>query len=248
MGATRLANLLLLGYHGATRETERYMSSDGPTVPDVDWYESGSTPDLGTSTETPTWPGGARELPQASRPDRSSTRAVNATLFGASIGANVVLLISGLLGLLLLSHAGVFAPRGSAGSSAPGSMLTTPTTTSSPTPLAGWLRVAPSSVQLGCSASQRTHFVLVENTGPQKVHWQMVVTVSASASASQVGIAVNPNQGDLDAGASLPLQLQNTTHAAGSQGVSSQQGTIRFASTPVDAGPPPVLSYTTVGC
>jgi hypothetical protein len=150
-----------------------------------------------------------------------------------------------LLGVLVLSHAGMLAPGGSTGSSAPDVALSSPTAMASSTSSAGWLRVTPSSVQLGCAAGQRAQFVVVENTGPQKVHWQAVLPGSAD---QQAGIAINPNQGDLEAGASLPVQLQNTAHASGAQGVSSQQGAIRFTSTTANAGTPPSLSYTSVGC
>ncbi len=213
-------------------------------MPKPGWYDPGAAPDPGASGETPTWPGAGERPPRALGLDRSPKGYVSAMLLGVSLGANVVLL-TGLLGLLLLlSHAGVFAPDGSSGSSAPGAALSSPTATSSPTPLSGWLRVAPSSLRMGCDAGQRTQFVVLENTGPQKAHWQAVL----AGPAGQAGVAVNPNQGDLEAGASLPLQIQNTTHASGPQGVASQQGVIRFVPTPTEAGSPPSLSYATVGC
>ena len=123
-------------------------------------------------------------------------------------------------------------------------MLSSPTAAASPTPVAGWLRVAPSSVQVGCTDGQRTQFVVLANTGPQRVQWQATV----AGAADQAGVALSPDHGDLDAGASLPIQVQNTTHPSASQGSTSQQGVIHFAATSADAGPAPGLSYTAVGC
>ena len=219
------------------------MRSDDPTVPNLGWYAPGAASDPGAAGERPTWPTGGERPSRTLGPARPPSGYVSALVFGVSLGANVVLLLC-LLGLLLLSHAGVFAPGGSAGSPAPGAALSSPTATSSPTPLSGWLRVTPSSVQLGCDAGQRTQFVVLENTGPQKVSWQAVV----AGPADQAGVAISPDHGDLDAGASLPLQIQNITHSSGSQGVSSEQGVIRFAPAAAEAGAPPSLSYTTVGC
>jgi hypothetical protein len=61
-------------------------------------------------------------------------------------------------------------------------------------------------------------------------------------------VAMSPDHGDLDAGASLPIQVQNTTHASSSQGSASQQGVIHFAATSAEAGPTPSLSYTAMVC
>jgi hypothetical protein len=221
------------------------MRSDGPTLPNLGWSEPDTATGSGTSSDTPTWPLGGERLPQvpgSSRPPKGYVSAT--TLLGVSLGANVVLLI-GLVGLLLLGHAGMFAPSGPAGLSTPGETLSSPTATTGPTPpVSSWLRVAPSSVSLGCDGSQRTQFAVLQNSGPQRVHWQ----ASVVGSPGQAGVAINPNQGDLDAGASLPVQLQDTTHSSGPQGISSQQGVIRFVPTSLDAGSPPGLSYTTVGC
>jgi hypothetical protein len=115
---------------------------------------------------------------------------------------------------------------------------------SSPTPISGWLQVAPSSMKLGCTAGQRTQFVVLQNTGPQRVQWRATV----AGAADQAGVAISPDHGDLDAGASLPIQMQNTTHASDSQGAASQRGVIRFAATSVDAGTAPSLVYTTMSC
>jgi hypothetical protein len=222
------------------------MRSDGPIVPDLGWDELGAAPDLGVSGATPIWPRGSGHPQHAHGPHRVPAGSVSAAVLVASLGANVVLVVS-LLSLLPLSHAGAFAPGDSTrstGLSASGTALRSPTATSSPTPLSGWLQVTPSSVHLGCAAGQRMQFVVLENTGPQSVHWQAVL----SGSAEQTRVAVNPTQGDLDAGASLPLHLQNTTHASDAQGASSQQGVIRFAPAAAEAGSPSSLGYTTVGC
>ena len=221
------------------------MRSDDPTVPNLGWYAPGAAPEPGAAGERPTWPTGDERPPHAPGLARPPSGYVNATLFGVSLGANAVLLL-GLLSLLLLSHAGAFAPGGSSGSSAPGAALSSPTATSSPTPSSGWLQVAPNSVQLGCDAGQRTQFVVLQNTGPQRVRWQ--ADVAGSGDQAPAGVAVSPDHGELDAGASLPLQIQNTTDASGAQGVSSQQGVIRFPASAAEAGPPPRLSYTTMGC
>jgi hypothetical protein len=177
---------------------------------------------------------------------------VSATWLGASIGANVALLI-GLIGLIFLSYAGVFPPgsaakRPSANALTSGQARSSPTATAtlapSPTVSAGWLRIAPGSVQLGCDGDQNTQYVILENTGPEPVEWQAVFSLPDAL----VGVAVNPQQGQLDTGASTPIQLQNNTQAGGPQGVPSQQGVIQFAPTTLAAGPPASLAYTATGC
>jgi hypothetical protein len=168
---------------------------------------------------------------------------VRTTVLGISLGANVLLLI-GLVGVLVLSHMGPFAPSGSPGASTPGVALSTATATSSPTPQAGWLQVVPSSVQLSCAEGQRTQVVVLENTGPQQVAWRAVV----AGSADQTGVTVTPNRGELGVGASRAIQLQIITHASDSQTAASQQGVVTFAPTSAAAGPSPSLSYTIVGC
>jgi hypothetical protein len=168
---------------------------------------------------------------------------VSVLVLGASLCANVVFLL-GLLAFLLLGHAGMGAAGGPARSPAAGTALRSPTVTASPTAVSGGLTVMPSSVQLGCTGAQRTQFVLLMNTGPQRVQWQATVV----GAAGQAGVAMSPDHGDLDAGASLPIQVQNTTHASSSQGSASQQGIITFAATSAEAGPAPSLSYTAMSC
>lgn len=212
--------------------------------------------------DMPTWPG-AGERPQWMHQWRqmlgpgqqAPTGYVSALVLGISLGANVVLLagLLGVLGVLLLSNAGAFSPRGASGQSVPGgsthgAALSSPTATSSPvsspTPSGGWLQVTPSSVQLGCGDSQQTQVVLLENSGPQTVDWQ----VAFSVPTDQAGVAVDPQQGELAAGANMAVQLQNMTQSTDPQGVSGQQGVIDFAPTAPDAGPPAGLTYTTMGC
>jgi hypothetical protein len=230
------------------------MHSDPPTIPNLPRYDPGGYDPGGSAGsrepgQLPTWPVAGEGIQHALGPRRPPKGDVRTLVLGASLGANVVLL-AGLLGLLLLSQAGLFwlggASAGSApGMSTPGGALSRPTATPSATPLSGgWLRVAPSSVQLGCAGSQRNQFVVLANTGPERVHWQVALSVPAD----QAGVAVAPNQGDLDAGASMPLQIQNMTHAGGPQGVAGQQGVMRFDPTTPAAGPPPSLSFTAVGC
>jgi hypothetical protein len=222
------------------------MRSDGPTVPHLGRQESDMAPYHGPFGETPIWPPKGERDFRALGPDRLPTRSVPAMVFGVSLGANVVLFL-GLLSVILLSHAGVFAPGGSNGLP-PGAVLNSATATASATAgqISGWLAVTPSRVQLGCERGQRTQLVVVANSGPQKVHWQAVIV--GSGSADHVGVAITPRQGDLDAGAHASVQLQNTTHAADAPGGSGQHGIISFTPTSVAAGSPPRVSYTTLGC
>jgi hypothetical protein len=87
-------------------------------------------------------------------------------------------------------------------------------------------------------------FVVLVNSGPATVQWQ----ANLSVPADQAGIEISPNQGTLNAGTNTALQIHNRTHATGPQGVPSQQGVIDFVVDTSDAGLPPHLSYTTVGC
>ena len=171
-----------------------------------------------------------------------------------SLGVNVVLLV-GLLSLLLLGGSGFFSLGNSSASSLPkvsthSLALRSPTPTPSPTPTAtpalasGWLQVMPSIVHLGCTNGQQMQFVVLINNGPAPVQWQ----VNISTPANQSALNFSPNQGTLNAGTSTVLQVQNQTHANGPQGVANQQGVIDFLVTTPEAGGPPRLSYTTVGC
>lgn len=195
----------------------------------------------------PTWPGADEHGRRVFASHRAPSGYVSATVFGISLGVNAVLLI-GLLGVLLLSHAGAFSPGGASGQSSSGLALGSATATStaaaSPTPSEGWLRVAPSSVQLGCDGDQRTQFVTLENTGPETVRWQ----VAFSVPEKQAGVAVSPQHGALAAGASMPIQIQNNTSDSGSVGGSNSQGDIGFAPTMQGAGAPASLSYTATSC
>jgi hypothetical protein len=219
------------------------MHNDPPTVPNLHRYEADGSPEAGEPGAIPSWPLAGERNWRALGANHPPRGDVSMLVLGVSLGANAVLL-AGLLGLLLLGHAGFFSPGGSSaghapGVSTPGVALSSPTATSSAVPVSGgWLRVAPSSVQLGCADSQRTQFVVLENTGPEKVRWQADLSVPAD----QAGVAVSPDHGELDAGASMPLQIQNTTQAA------AQQGVIRFDPATAAAGPPPSLSFTTVAC
>jgi hypothetical protein len=207
--------------------------------------------------DTPTWPG-ADERPQWTQQrwqmlgpqqrQRAPAGYVSALAFGISLGANVVLLagLLGVLGVLLLNNAGTLSLRGASGQQAPGgsthgAALSSPTATStpvsSPTPSVGWLQVTPGSVQLDCGDSQQVEVVL-ENTGPQTVDWQVVFSLPAD----RAGVRVDPQQGELAAGDTVLVQLQNSTQSSG------QQGAIDFAPASPDAGPPASLSYTTAGC
>ena len=99
--------------------------------------------------------------------------------------------------------------------------------------------MTPSSVQLRCGeGGQQTQVVVLKNTGPQTVDWQ----VAFSLPADQAGVMVYPQQGELAAGDTVLVQLQNTTQSTG------QQGAVDFAPASPEAGPPASLSYTTTGC
>ncbi len=163
------------------------MREDGPTVPHLGRYDTGDRAPAGT----PIWPASGR---RAQPPQRSSAWDGRAVLLAVSLGANVLLL--GVLCSLLLARAGVFSPRGPAaqsasGASAPGVALSSP----SPTPASGWLRVTPTSVQLGCAEGQQTQVVVLANTGPQRVRWQ----VEFGVPTEQAGVAVSPSDGNLAA-------------------------------------------------
>jgi hypothetical protein len=160
-------------------------------------------------------------------------------VIATALGASAALLLSllSLLGVLnLTSHTGLFAPSRPAGQSALGT--STANTSDSPAPASGWLQVAPASVQFGCSDHQRTQIVVLENRGPQHVHWQ----ASFAAPADQAGLAISPGDGELGAGESTAIQLQSTSQSA------RQQEIIRFSITDVQAGPPASVSFTTVSC
>jgi hypothetical protein len=208
------------------------VREDGPTVPNLRGYDTGDRAPGGT----PIWPAAGR---RAQQPQRSSAWDGRTALLAVSLGANVLLL--GLLCSLLLARAGVFAPRGPAaqsasGASAPSVALSSP----SPTPTSGWLRVSPTSVQLGCGEGQQAQVVVLANTGPQRVRWQ----VEFGVPTEQAGVQISPSDGTLAAGASVALQIQshNQSQDAGKQGV------VRFAPQTSAAGPGPSLSYTTTSC
>jgi hypothetical protein len=94
------------------------------------------------------------------------------------------------------------------------------------------------SVQFGCSDHQRTQVVVLENKGPQIVHWQATISVPAD----QAGVAISPGDGELGAGESTAIQLQSTSQYARPQQV------IRFSVTDAQAGSPATVSFTAVGC
>lgn len=232
------------------------MRDDQPTLPNLGrfapdpFHEPNAVGDLQDLNQTPIWPGADERARAAHASHPAPHGYVSATLFGISLIANVALVI-GLLGVLFLSHAGFFSPNGSSGQSSSGvsgsgNALGSPTPTSmaSPTPNSGWLRVAPNSITLGCGDGQRSQVVILENTGPNRVKWQ----VSFSGSSGQAGVSVSPQEGRLAPGATTSLQIQNTTSASDGQNVSGQQGVINFTTTSSDIGPPATLSYTTMGC
>jgi hypothetical protein len=217
------------------------MRREGPTVPNLGRNEPDASADSHARSEMPTWPVETERRRRVREAQQTHSGGVSAVAFGLSLGANVVLLV-GVLGLLALIQAGVFASGGVLGRSTAGQALSATTATSSPSsspsPNAVWLQLAPSSVQLGCASGQRTQFVTLQNTGPAKVRWQATFSVPTQ----KAGVAVSPQQGELVTGGSIAIQLQNTSRSSG------QQGVINFAPTTPDAGPPASLAYTTAGC
>ena len=205
---------------------------DMPTVPQLQWEKA----ERRAPGEVPTWPGAQTPHPSAS--PVASTWGRHPTLLGISLFANVVLLAS-VLSVVLLAHAGAFSSPSSAGQSTPpGSTLGSSSATPSLTPVSGWLQVAPTSVQLGCDGDQQTQVVVLTNTGPEEVHWQVVLDVPAD----QAGVAITPRRGDLQAGTSISVRIQNRSHGT------DQQGVMRFDPQTPQAGPSPSLSYTSAGC
>jgi hypothetical protein len=175
---------------------------------------------------------------------------VNPLVLGASLGINVALLIV-LISVLILDHGGLSQGTFPVGSYSPvatvstsGPRVSTPTSVISPTPASGWLQVAPTSVQLGCTNGQQAQFVVLKNTGTVPLQWQAIY----SAPSNLLGVAVTPNQGALNPGTSEPVQIQNQTLAGGPQGVTGQTGIIEFNPEMLGAGPSATLTYTTIGC
>jgi hypothetical protein len=199
------------------------MHNDQPTLPQLPREAPGAPP---------LWPvPGAGD--QRSRPQ--SSLAIGC-LGATALGGCAVLLFS--VGLLL-GHAGVFPLIRPPAHTVTGGSVPSPTP--SATPVAGWLQVTPTSVQLGCGQGQQTQVVVLANLGPQPVQWQ----ASLSVPTDQAGVEVSPHEGTLASRASAAIQLQLHRH---DQGAGQQQGVIRFVPGSPGAGLPPSLSYTTVGC
>ena len=210
------------------------QDDDDPTAPRLPHYppSGGREPD-----EMPTWPAIERQSTRA-RPG-SVPATTLATGLAVSLVANGALLVA-LVSVLLFARAGFLSPRNPSPQSTPSATSATNTTGALPrsTPSGGWLAVAPKSVQLACDGDQATQVIVLANTGPADVQWQVVFFVSAD----QVGVAVDPMQGELSAGTSIDVQISNTSRA------DAQQGVIRFAADSPAAGTPPTLSYSTSSC
>lgn len=162
-----------------------------------------------------------------------------AGIIAVSLGANVAL-IAALLAVILLARGGYFAPSSqpAAKTSVTSTALSSPVPSPSAVSTAGWLQVAPTSVQLGCDSGQQTQFVVLANTGAESVQWQVVYAVSAD----QSGVTISPRQGNIRAGTSIVVQIQSKRQTDG------QQGVIHFDPDTSAAGSSPSLSYTTTGC
>src|SRR5260221_5317918 len=197
--ANTLANALFLHYPEGRRShptaprswcvhiwRERPVRSDEPTLPGLH-YEPG---------QIPTWPVPSERDQRPTGPGRPPSGCVSAT----AVGANVVLFVS-LLGLL--SHTGVFSLGGS---SSPGASARHPSRT--PTPVTGWLQVAPTSVHLGCNDPQKTQFVVLVNSGPQSVSWQ----ANLPFPAGQAGVHVFPHAVQTSARANDAVQVPPHRH------------------------------------
>jgi hypothetical protein len=225
------------------------MPQDGPTIPKQDWPAPGPAADAPVepyqSPGAPLWPDARAHRSLFTESARAPRGYVSATLFGMSVGVNVALLI-GLVGVVLLSYAGVFpsggsgrlTPSASPSTQALGSPKASVTPSLSPTPGSGWLQVTPATVQLGCGDGQDSQTVVLRNTGPHRVSWQ----VAFSVSSDNAGVSVNPQDGRLDAGNSVEIHLQNTTQS------NDQQGVIQFMPANQAAGSPANITYTTTAC
>src|SRR5258706_8199327 len=149
---------------------EPLMHNDEPTPPEVPEvpYAAPGAPLI--------WPV-PRAGDQRSRPH---VPVAIGCLGAAALGGCVVLLFS--VGVLL-GHAGFFPLSRSPAHSAPGVSMPSPTLTLTTTPLARWLQVNPTSVQLGCGEGdsggegQQTQVVVLANRGPQPVQWQASLSV-----------------------------------------------------------------------
>lgn len=223
------------------------MPQDGPTIPKQDW----PAPDPETDAPVapfqprgaPLWPDARARRSLFTESGQAPRGYVSATLFGMSVGVNVALLI-GLIGVVLLSYAGVFGGSGrlalgaSPSNQALGSPTASVTPSLSPTPGSGWLQVTPATVKLGCGDGQDTQTVVLRNTGQHRVSWQAVFSVSGD----NAGVSVSPQDGRLDAGNSVEIHLQNTTQS------NDQQGVIQFTPANQAAGSPASLTYTATAC
>jgi hypothetical protein len=224
-----------------TRWKEHVMLGDEPTVSKREEFTPGDEPTLSHlgqySPNAPTWPLATErdQPPPGPRLGRPSIGCISATAFGAS--AVLFICVVALLSRAGLIALGPTAAGPALATSTPGA---TPGMTATPSlsPDAGWLLVAPASVQLGCDGDTRTQAVVLTNRGAQKVRWQAV----QSLSKHRTGVETSPNDGELEAGASTTIQIQNQSHS----GV--RQGVISFTVTDPVAGSPATLSYTAVGC
>lgn len=218
------------------------MQGDGPTLSNLPAYEPGAS--SGEPEGTSPWPSRREGGQRAFGDERLPFGSAYPIILGISFFANVVLVLA-LIGVLLATHTGFFSPRNSSpGVAAPSLTISTPTATANLTPSTGtgggWLQVTPNTVHLTCDGGQRTQFVVLANTGPERVGWQ----ADFPGSTDQAAVTVNPNQGELRAGANVAIQIQINTHSNGS----SQQGVIHFDPDIPDAGAPPSLSYVTDNC
>src|SRR5690348_12163534 len=164
-----------------------------------------------------------------------------AAILAVSIGANVAL-IAALLAVVLLARAGYFVPSPRTDTGTGASATTTATATPSPspsaTPAAVGLQVAPTTVRLGCDSGQQSQYVVLLNSGPDSVDWEMEI----SGGSDQAGVSISPRHGTLRPGTSIPIRLQNNSNGDGRQGV------ITFNTDAQATGSPPTLNYSTQGC
>jgi len=207
------------------------MQIDQPTPPDVPRVPRAAP------GAPPLWPVPG---PGAGDPRSRPALPVAVGCLGATVLGGCVVLLFGVG--LLLGHAGVFSLIRPPAHTVTGGSVPSPTP--SATPVAGWLQVTPTSVQVSCGQDQQTQVVELANRGPHAVQWQ----ASLSVPTDQAGIEVSPHEGTLASGASAAIQLQLQLHHHHDQGASQQQGVMRFVPETPEAGPPPSLSYTIVGC
>jgi hypothetical protein len=203
--------------------------NDEPTLRDLRDESTLLDPRRRRPGAPPTWPTPA----ERTHPPSGRGRLPRGCVVATALLASAALLLS-LLGVI--NHTDLISLSSFADHSSPVVPHSSPA--ASPTPNSSWLQVAPTSVLFGCSDGQRTQVVVLANRGYSHVRWQ----ASLSLPTDQAGVDVSPHEGELAPGASTAIQLQDTAHSSG------QSVVIRFNPIDPEAGLPPSLRFTLVGC